>query len=72
MTILKVINENSILYAKPNGFFYHIDAKCARLNVTSQFNSNLQSRIISYKDVVNFKLLACPICAVENVEVKLV
>jgi hypothetical protein len=71
MSIPKTIDGKSILYAKPNGFFYHIDAKCARLNAISQFG-NLQNRVISYNDVVNLKLLACPICAIENVELKLV
>jgi hypothetical protein len=72
MSIPKTIDEKTILYTKPNGYFYHLDAKCARLNSTSQFNNNLQSRVIPYKDVKNYGLLACPVCAIENSEAKLV
>lgn len=68
MSTIKSINENSILYAKPDGYFYHTEGGCIRLS--DSFCASQGYQQIQISDIEKLKLSACPICAVEKIGAK--
>jgi hypothetical protein len=64
---LRKIDENTILYVRPDGYHYHLDRQCKMLiDYQLEHDKDVQDKDlqVSLKDMKKRKLIPCP-CAYE-------